>query len=136
MMLLPPRSTRTDTLVPYTTLFRSLPGEGGIAMHQETYHPAAVAVGTLTLLSPHLAQHNRVDGLEMTRVRVERQMNVMAVELAVGGSAEVILDVARALDTLGVRRVTGEFREDRAVRLAHHVRKNFQPAAMRHADYD
>src|SRR3546814_16722426 len=24
MMLLPPRSTRTDTLVPYTTLFRSL----------------------------------------------------------------------------------------------------------------
>src|SRR3546814_15641637 len=48
----------------------------------------------------------------------------------------VILDVARALDTLGVRRVTGEFREDRAVRLAHHVRKNVQPAAMRHADED
>src|SRR3546814_15573361 len=48
----------------------------------------------------------------------------------------VILDVARALDTLGVRRVTGEFREDRAVRLAHHVRKNVQPAAMRHADDD
>src|SRR3546814_9179793 len=26
----PPRSTRTDTLFPYTTLFRSLPGPGGV----------------------------------------------------------------------------------------------------------
>src|SRR3546814_1631204 len=72
----------------------------------------------------------------MTRVRVERQMNVMAVELAVGGSSEVILDVARALNPLGVRRVTGEFREDCALQLAHHVRKHVQPAAMRHADDD
>src|SRR3546814_18036857 len=30
MILRPPRSTRTDTLVPYTTLFRSL-GEGALA---------------------------------------------------------------------------------------------------------
>src|SRR3546814_16676259 len=33
MIRLPPRSTRTDTLFPYTTLFRSLPGlleEGGV----------------------------------------------------------------------------------------------------------
>src|SRR3546814_19448703 len=29
MILQPPRSTRTDTLFPYTTLFRSRPGEGG-----------------------------------------------------------------------------------------------------------
>src|SRR3546814_9912419 len=28
MKLLPPRSTRTDTLFPYTTLFRSRPGTG------------------------------------------------------------------------------------------------------------
>src|SRR3546814_4868798 len=30
MILRPPRSTRTDTLFPYTTLFRSLAGEQGI----------------------------------------------------------------------------------------------------------
>src|SRR3546814_1278779 len=29
MKRLPPRSTRTDTLFPYTTLFRSAAGEGG-----------------------------------------------------------------------------------------------------------
>src|SRR3546814_8485411 len=31
MIRLPPRSTRTDTLFPYTTLFRSLIGRAGIA---------------------------------------------------------------------------------------------------------
>src|SRR3546814_4542611 len=30
MMRRPPRSTRTDTLFPYTTLFRSCGGEGGV----------------------------------------------------------------------------------------------------------
>src|SRR3546814_13953080 len=30
MILQPPRSTRTDTLFPYTTLFRSLPSEAAI----------------------------------------------------------------------------------------------------------
>src|SRR3546814_16314801 len=31
MIRRPPRSTRTDTLFPYTTLFRSLPGAAGAA---------------------------------------------------------------------------------------------------------
>src|SRR3546814_2789703 len=31
MIQRPPRSTRTDTLFPYTSLFRSLPGTDGIA---------------------------------------------------------------------------------------------------------
>src|SRR3546814_4875360 len=30
MIRRPPRSTRTDTLFPYTTLFRSLKGQGGL----------------------------------------------------------------------------------------------------------
>src|SRR3546814_6195859 len=33
MMRRPPRSTRTDTLFPYTTLFRSLPGAGFYELH-------------------------------------------------------------------------------------------------------
>src|SRR3546814_1559946 len=32
MIRRPPRSTRTDTLFPYTTLFRSLPRQGGVAV--------------------------------------------------------------------------------------------------------
>src|SRR3546814_5416642 len=39
MIRRPPRSTRTDTLFPYTTLFRSLvPGEKRLAVHVED-HP-------------------------------------------------------------------------------------------------
>src|SRR3546814_14285870 len=34
MRRLPPRSTRTDTLFPYTTLFRSPPGRIGASMAQ------------------------------------------------------------------------------------------------------
>src|SRR3546814_11320088 len=33
MIRRPPRSTRTDTLFPYTTLFRSLVGGGVLAVH-------------------------------------------------------------------------------------------------------
>src|SRR3546814_6319280 len=44
MMLRPPRSTRTDTLFPYTTLFRSAgPGRrdpgGGVALRQDAHQP-------------------------------------------------------------------------------------------------
>src|SRR3546814_18973824 len=35
MIRLPPRSTRTDTLVPYTTLFRSCPAIEGALRHEQ-----------------------------------------------------------------------------------------------------
>src|SRR3546814_4639260 len=37
MIRRPPRSTRTDTLFPYTTLFRSLEGEGVAAAQHEVH---------------------------------------------------------------------------------------------------
>src|SRR3546814_2074483 len=41
MIRRPPRSTRTDTLFPYTTLFRSVrDGEGGSAKKSLSYSPA------------------------------------------------------------------------------------------------
>src|SRR3546814_9538433 len=40
MIRRPPRSTRTDTLVPYTTLFRSFAGEN------ETLRPAAISIAS------------------------------------------------------------------------------------------
>src|SRR3546814_4919207 len=43
MIRLPPRSTRTDTLFPYTTLFRSLP-DSGLMVHPLYDEPFLVAV--------------------------------------------------------------------------------------------
>src|SRR3546814_741893 len=40
MIRRPPRSTRTDTLLPYTTLFRSIPGGIGQAAATELVHMA------------------------------------------------------------------------------------------------
>src|SRR3546814_15006698 len=41
MIRRPPRSTRTDTLFPYTTLFRSRPGEPGLFLHRQRVHVGA-----------------------------------------------------------------------------------------------
>src|SRR3546814_4078284 len=51
MIRRPPRSTRTDTLFPYTTLFRSVPGADGVAepgtdRGHATRRGAAAAPGT------------------------------------------------------------------------------------------
>src|SRR3546814_19996241 len=44
MIRRPPRSTRTDTLFPYTTLFRSCPGQGtGTLQVWRAAHPADAA---------------------------------------------------------------------------------------------
>src|SRR3546814_6210420 len=53
MLRRPPRSTRTDTLFPYTTLFRSAPGrdgrpemEGGLLDAPAALHPQALQMRT------------------------------------------------------------------------------------------
>ena len=48
----------------------------------------------------------------------------------------MIFDVARAADVGGVGRAAGEFVEDRAIGLAHHVREDVEAAAVGHADVD
>ena len=58
-------------------------------------------VAAATLLGPHLAQHDRVDDLEVARVGGQRQVDRVAVELAVRRGAQVVLHVARALDVRG-----------------------------------
>src|SRR3546814_6800781 len=52
MIRRPPRSTRTDTLFPYTTLFRS-PVQGGAGRRRARGHGAGRRRGA----SPHLAGH-------------------------------------------------------------------------------
>src|SRR3546814_4676199 len=57
MIRRPPRSTRTDTLFPYTTLFRSVPGADGVAepgtdRGHATRRGAAAAPGTAARRDP------------------------------------------------------------------------------------
>src|SRR3546814_12451395 len=54
MIRRPPRSTRTDTLFPYTTLFRSLTAQYSPAIRINAVSPGAVA----TELSAHTAELN------------------------------------------------------------------------------
>src|SRR3546814_8735750 len=52
MIRRPPRSTRTDTLFPYTTLFRSVPAKAGIKSHeQQCLQPWAPAFAGALVLS-------------------------------------------------------------------------------------
>ena len=115
----------------------ALAGEGGIAMQEErqdvaTGRPASA----LILLGAHLAEHDGIDDFQMRGVRGQRQMHALAAERAVGGGAQMVLHVARALDLVGLRRTALELVENGAVRLRHDAREYIQPAAMRHADDD
>jgi hypothetical protein len=83
----------------------------------------------LVLLGPRLAQHDRIDDLQVGRVRRQRQMDIVVVELAVGRSAEMVFHVARTLHIVGHERAALELVEDGApVRLGHHVGQDVQPA--------
>ena len=90
----------------------------------------------LILFRPHLSEHDRINDLEMRRIGGERQMHLVAVELAVRRGAEVILHIARALGLIGLRGAALEFMKDDTMRLAHHLREHVQPPAVGHAHDD
>src|SRR3546814_12407563 len=75
MVRLPPISTRTDTLFPYTTLFRSHPapqrGAQGPARR-----PKASARGSFHIPLARLAQFEIADRAALTVERVEQQRAV------------------------------------------------------------
>ena len=61
-----------------------LAGEGGVAMHQEADHLVALGVAALALFGAHLAEDDGIDRLEMRGVGGQREMDGVAVEVAVG----------------------------------------------------
>src|SRR3546814_12186199 len=69
----PPRSTRTDTLFPYTTLFRSI----GVAAGRETIEVKRVHLGLhLRQAAERIAQHQRElhpPAVERDAVKARRQ---------------------------------------------------------------
>jgi hypothetical protein len=116
----------------------ALAGEGGVAVQQQAHHLAssALEIAALHLLRAHLADDDGVHSLQVGGIGRERQMDGVAVEIAVRRGAEMVLHVARALHVFGIGRIAAELREDRAERLAHHVGEHVEPAAVRHAEHD
>ena len=116
----------------------ALAGERRVAVDQQRHHHGAIVRrgAELVLLGAHLAEHHRIDDLEMRGIGGERQVHLVVVEFAIRRGAEVVFHVAGALDLVGRRRAALEFVEDGAVRLAHDLRQHVEPAAMRHADDD
>ena len=96
----------------------------------------AFAVAALILLRPNLAEHDRVDRLEMRRVGGQREMDGPPADLTVARGAEMVFDVARAMDVLGLGRDALELGEDRGEGLADEIGQHVEPAAMRHADHE
>ena len=122
-----------------------LPGEGRVAMEEERQDAGAVLerhdlavwlIGINVLLGARFAEHHRIDDLEMRRIGGQRQVHRVAVELAVGRGAEMVLDVAGALDLVGRRGTALEFMEDRPVRLAENLGEHVEAAAVGHAEHD
>src|SRR3546814_2462214 len=76
MIRRPPRSTRTDTRFPYTTLFRSIaswygPGfHGKLTANGEVYDQDAMTAAHRTLPMPSLVQVTNLENGHSVRVRV------------------------------------------------------------------
>ena len=103
-----------------------LAGEGRVAVHQQRHHVAASGVRLVAqqegLLGARLADHHRVDDLEVGGVGGQRQVDVVAVERPVRRGAQMVLHVPRTLDVGGQGRAALELVEDDVVGLAHHRR--------------
>src|SRR5437667_228384 len=112
----------------------ALPVEGGVAMQQDRDHARALTVAVAVLLGSHHALDHRVDGLQVTRVGAEREVDLVArARGVVARVAEVVLDVAVSGRLAREQRAL-EFRQDHLVRLADHVGEDVQAAAVRHAE--
>ena len=73
------------------------PGERRIAVHQDRHHRrTALRIAGFILARTHLADHDRIDRLQMRRVGLQRQMHAVPADIDVGRRAEVVFHVARS----------------------------------------
>src|SRR3546814_10512701 len=85
MIRLPPRSTRTDTLFPYTTLFRSGRGQAIALFHEGVEQPRdAFAVQALVA---HRPAHDLAHALHLVEAREVHQHRKAGEELKPLGKA-------------------------------------------------
>ena len=133
----PARAVAADARQLQAFRHHALAREGRVAVQQHGDGRGAVGVVVvLVLLGADLAQHHRVHGFQVRGVRRQRQVDAVAVELAVRRGAEVVFHVARAVHVLGLVAAALEFVEDRAEGLAHHVGQHRQAAPVGHPDDD
>src|SRR3546814_883823 len=100
MIRRPPRSTRTDTLFPYTTLFRSLQLAHRLGVTAGHVERPAQAVGDEAILGPQLgrAPHEPLRLLQIVAPVDPRIAEIVANERLVGAEFERLLQVGlRAL---------------------------------------
>ena len=118
----------------------ALAGEGGVAVHQQAAGRGRAQGGVLAqgegLFGARLAQHHRVDDLQVAGIGGQRQVDGVAVEGAVRRGAQMVFHIARALDVRGQGRAALELVEDHPVGLAHHRGQHVEPPAVGHADDD
>src|SRR5207248_883746 len=97
---------------------KPLSGESRIAMHQNAGNLRSFGVAALQLLCADLAEHDGIDSLEVRGIGGQGQVDSLTADLPVAGSAEMVFDVAGAVNVLGIGRIALELGEDRGKRLA------------------
>src|SRR3546814_10169377 len=90
MIRRPPRSTRTDTLFPYTTLFRSLRADGLLELlrelHPDRLHVPRLGAGAARLLHPRhpaLRHPDRVQADDRSEEHTSELQSLMRISYAV-----------------------------------------------------
>src|SRR3546814_11195612 len=98
MILRPPGSTRTDTLFPYTTLFRSRGAERGVAQHRQGDAAAQVqGEGLVEILDADHLGSGHVHGAHLRHSAPKRPADRQSVVKGQGVSVRVDLGGRRII---------------------------------------
>ncbi len=122
----------------------ALAGEGRVAVEQDRHRDGRVVEGgagrAVGLLRTGAPLDDRVDGLEVARVRDERDADRPRRGVPRAVRAEVVLHVARAALRVGDdgldHPLALELADDLLVRHPDRVREDVEPAAVGHPDHD
>src|SRR3546814_3671804 len=123
MIRRPPRSTRTDTLFPYTTLFRSLLGRTVDAAHDRHRREDALAAGhdvaAHQVCRQRADQHHRDDEQEESEARDPERRQIGDVVVRRDEAADLIVEEADHLPSEpdGDRRRSGDRSEEHTYEL-------------------
>lgn len=113
----------------------ALASKGGITVHENSHRVLALSVLAVELQGTGLAEHDRVDSLQMGRVGDERKVDA----LTRGGRTDIVhtqmvLDITRTF--LGGLKRAAELAKDGLVGLTDHVAEDVETTTMGHTNHD